>query len=139
MLAISQQGAGLLQGEGRTATTGFDRQVHTTGDGLHAPLLRAEVLEECGAASDKRRALFHSIMVEDAILDADKERIPRRDLPYFDEQPDDVGVIEGIMSSGGPFRVAFLDTNQFGPHAMIIMLFGFAFITGGILYLLGQM
>jgi hypothetical protein len=139
MLPFSQQWARLLQGEGRAATTGLDSQVNTTGDRLHAQCLAAAVLEECGAASDKRRALFHSIMVEDAILDADKERIPRRDLPYFDEQPDDVGVIEGIMSSGGPFKVAFLDTNQFGPHAMIIMLFGFAFITGGILYLLGQM
>ena len=64
------------------------------------------------------------------------ERIPRRDLPFFDEQPDDVGLIGGMTSSGGIFRVAFLDTNQFGPHAMIVMLFGFAAITGGILFLL---
>ena len=64
------------------------------------------------------------------------ERIPRRDLPYFDEQPDDVGLISGMTSSGGIFRVAFMDTNQFGPHAMIVMLFGFAAVTGGILFLL---
>ena len=64
------------------------------------------------------------------------ERIPRRDLPFFDEQSDDVGLIGGMTSSGGIFRVAFLDTNQFGPHAMIVMLFGFAAITGGILFLL---
>ncbi|MDP6889332.1 MAG: hypothetical protein QF454_04810 [Candidatus Thalassarchaeaceae archaeon] len=64
------------------------------------------------------------------------ERIPRRDLPYFDEQSEDVGLIGGMTSSGGIFRVAFLDTNQFGPHAMIVMLFGFAAITGGILFLL---
>ena len=80
-------------------------------------------------------------MAKDAILDSDSnldkvERIPRRDLPYFDEQEDDVGLISGMTSSGGIFRVAFLDTNQFGPHAMIVMLFGFAAITGGILYLL---
>ena len=66
------------------------------------------------------------------------ERIPRRDLPYFDEQPDEVGLISGMMNSGGIFRVAFLDTNQFGPHAMIVMLFGFAAITGGILFLLAS-
>ena len=41
-----------------------------------------------------------------------------------------------MTSSGGIFKVAFLDTNQFGPHAMIVMLFGFAAITGGILYVL---
>ena len=64
------------------------------------------------------------------------ERIPRRDLPYFDEQSEDVGLISGMTNSGGIFRVAFLDTNQFGPHAMIVMLFGFAAITGGILFLL---
>jgi hypothetical protein len=82
-----------------------------------------------------------TIMAKDAILDSDfnldnLERIPRRELPYFDEQDDDVGLIGGMTSSGGIFRVAFLDTNQFGPHAMIVMLFGFAAITGGILYVL---
>ncbi len=80
-------------------------------------------------------------MAKDAILDPEfnldnLERIPRRELPYFDEQDDDVGLIGGMTSSGGIFRVAFLDTNQFGPHAMIVMLFGFAAITGGILYAL---
>ena len=80
-------------------------------------------------------------MGEDAILDSDivpdnLERIPRRELPYFDEQDDDVGLISGMTSSGGIFKVAFHDTNQFGPHAMIVMLFGFAAITGGILYVL---
>ena len=82
-----------------------------------------------------------TIMAKDAILDSDfnldnLERIPRRELPYFDEQDDDVGLIGGMTSSGGIFRVAFLDTNQFGPHAMIVMLFGFSAITGGILYIL---
>ena len=82
-----------------------------------------------------------TIMAKDAILDSDfnldnLERIPRRELPYFDEQDDDVGLIGGMTSSGGIFRVAFLDTNQFGPHAMIVMVFGFAAITGGILYVL---
>ena len=77
-------------------------------------------------------------MAKDAILDGGNERIPRRPLPYLDEQDDDVGLIGGITNSGGIFRVAFLDTNQFGPHAMIIMLFGFAAITGGILFLLSM-
>ena len=81
-------------------------------------------------------------MAKDAILDSgdfnldNLERIPRRELPYFDEQPEDVGLIGGMTSSGGIFQVAFLDTNQFGPHAMIVMLFGFASITGGILFAL---
>jgi hypothetical protein len=81
------------------------------------------------------------IMAKDAVLDSDfnldnLDRIPRRELPFYDEQDDDVGLIAGMTSSGGIFRVAFLDTNQFGPHAMIVMLFGFAAITGGILFAL---
>ena len=84
-------------------------------------------------------------MAKDAILDSgdfnleNLERIPRRELPHFDEQPEDVGLISGMTSSGGIFRVAFLDTNQFGPHAMIVMLFGFASITGGILFALSML
>jgi hypothetical protein len=66
------------------------------------------------------------------------ERIPRRDLPYFDEQDENTGVISGILASGGPFRVAFLDTNQFGPHAMVLMLVGFATITGLCLFVLSK-
>lgn len=72
-------------------------------------------------------------MASDASADA-SGRIPRRPLPKFDEQPDDVGMLEGMTKSGGIFRVAFLDTNQFGPHAMIVMLFGFAAVVGAILY-----
>jgi len=64
------------------------------------------------------------------------ERIPRRPEPFFDEQDESVGLVRGMMSSGGIFQVAFLDTNQYGPHAMIVMLFGFAAVTGSILYLL---
>lgn len=78
-------------------------------------------------------------MAEDAILDAGVERIPRRPAPYFDEQDETVGLVPGLQASGGIFRVAFLDTNQFGPHAMIVMLFGFAAITGGILFLLSKL
>ena len=51
----------------------------------------------------------------------DGERIPRRTPPEFDELPEDVGVIEGIMS-GGFLNVAINDSNQYGPHAMIALL-----------------
>ena len=36
-------------------------------------------------------------MAKDAILDEGTERIPRRPLPYFDEQDDNVGLIGGII------------------------------------------
>jgi len=72
-------------------------------------------------------------MAKDTLLNSE-ERIPRRPLPEFDEQPDDVGMLKGMTKSGGIFRVAFLDTNQFGPHAMIVMLFGFATLVGAVLY-----
>ena len=78
-------------------------------------------------------------MAKDAILDVGNERIPRRPLPYFDEQGDDVGLIAGITSSGGIFRVAFLDTNQYGPHAMILLLIITATITGAALQLVGML
>tara|TARA_B100000214_G_scaffold187370_1_gene135188 strand:+ start:276 stop:527 length:252 start_codon:yes stop_codon:yes gene_type:complete len=74
---------------------------------------------------------------EEGGVDLDNlERIPRRPEPFFDEQDESVGLVRGMMSSGGIFQVAFLDTNQYGPHAMIVMLFGFAAVTGSILYLL---
>ncbi len=88
---------------------------------------------------DKRLTRCRVNMAKDAIIEESVDRIPRRPSPYFDEQPDDVGLIQGMTSSGGIFRVAFLDTNQFGPHAMIVMLFGFAAITGAILFLLGRL
>jgi hypothetical protein len=59
----------------------------------------------------------------------DGERIPRRTPPDFDEVPDDVGVIGGIMS-GGIINVAINDSNQYGPHAMIALLGVVATITG---------
>ncbi len=66
------------------------------------------------------------------------ERIPRRNPPYFDEQDDETSWISGVMNSGGPFAVAFNDTNQFGPHAMVLMLVGFATITGICLFILSK-
>lgn len=60
------------------------------------------------------------------------ERIPRRPLPEFEEV--DSNAISGIMS-GGILKVAMEDTNQFGPHAMIILLVILATVTGVILKL----
>jgi len=60
------------------------------------------------------------------------ERIPRRPSPEFEEV--DSNAISGIMS-GGILKVAMEDTNQFGPHAMIILLVILATVTGVILKL----
>ncbi|MCS5537741.1 MAG: hypothetical protein NZ770_06515 [Candidatus Poseidoniaceae archaeon] len=58
------------------------------------------------------------------------ERIPRRPLPEFEEV--DSSALAGIMS-GGLLKVAMEDTNQFGPHAMIILLVIMATVTGVLL------
>ena len=47
------------------------------------------------------------------------ERIQRRDAPYFEES--DSGMISSILEDGF-LNVALDDTNQYGPHAMIILL-----------------
>tara|TARA_B100001750_G_C14976007_1_gene335355 strand:- start:311 stop:529 length:219 start_codon:yes stop_codon:yes gene_type:complete len=60
------------------------------------------------------------------------ERIPRRPPPEFEEV--DSNAISGILSDG-IFKVAMEDTNQFGPHAMIILLVILATVTGVILKL----
>ena len=61
------------------------------------------------------------------------ERIPRRPLPEFEEVDD--GLIAGL-SSGGLLKAALDDVNQYGPHAMIILLVIMATITGVALKLL---
>ena len=48
-----------------------------------------------------------------------KERIPRRPLPAFEET--ESGIVEGITESGF-LKVALDDVNQYGPHAMIVLL-----------------
>lgn len=58
------------------------------------------------------------------------ERIPRRPLPEFEEV--DSSALAGIMSDG-LLKVAMEDTNQFGPHAMIILLVIMATLTGVLL------
>jgi len=58
----------------------------------------------------------------------DGERIPRRQLPQFDE-------IEGGMLTAvardGVLGTALEDKNQYGPHMMIVLLIVTATITGG--------
>jgi hypothetical protein len=58
----------------------------------------------------------------------DGERIPRRQLPQFDE-------IEGGMLAAvardGVLGTALEDKNQYGPHMMIVLLIVTATITGG--------
>lgn len=64
---------------------------------------------------------------------ASQERIPRRPLPDFEES--ESGVI-GAISEDGFLNVALNDSNQYGPHAMIILLGIVASITGIVLLLL---
>lgn len=62
-----------------------------------------------------------------------QERIPRRPLPDFEES--ESGVI-GAISEDGFLNVALNDSNQYGPHAMIILLGIVASVTGIVLLLL---
>jgi len=61
------------------------------------------------------------------------ERIPRRQPPEFEESED--GMMAAI-ADGGFLDVALNDTNQYGPHAMIMLLGVFATLTGLFLLLL---
>ena len=62
-----------------------------------------------------------------------QERIPRRPPPDFEES--ESGVI-GAISEDGFLNVALNDSNQYGPHAMIILLGIVASVTGIVLLLL---
>ena len=63
---------------------------------------------------------------------ASKERIPRRPLPEFTEV--EGGATAGIFAQGWKiWRVALDDENQYGPHAMILLLVVTAILTGGVL------
>tara|TARA_B100000029_G_scaffold84727_1_gene75398 strand:- start:10351 stop:10560 length:210 start_codon:yes stop_codon:yes gene_type:complete len=64
---------------------------------------------------------------------APTERIPRRDAPNFEES--EAGMM-GAISEDGFIDVALNDSNQYGPHAMIMLLGIFASITGIVLLLL---
>tara|TARA_B100001564_G_C20528013_1_gene618341 strand:+ start:193 stop:480 length:288 start_codon:yes stop_codon:yes gene_type:complete len=68
------------------------------------------------------------------------ERIPRKPLPKFEEV--EVGLAKGIFAKGLiPWKVALDDENQYGPHAMVVLLLMMATVTGFTLglmwYLLG--
>ncbi|MBD51505.1 MAG: hypothetical protein CMB08_06320 [Euryarchaeota archaeon] len=60
------------------------------------------------------------------------ERIKKRPLPEFNDT--DSGIFEGILEDGF-LNVALNDSNQYGPHAMIILLGVVASVTGLILLL----
>ncbi|MBJ62700.1 MAG: hypothetical protein ACPGSV_02200 [Candidatus Poseidoniaceae archaeon] len=57
------------------------------------------------------------------------ERIPRRPLPEFSE----AGGLGAGIRRDGLLKTALEDTNEYGPHSMIVLLMIVATITGGIL------
>ena len=57
------------------------------------------------------------------------ERIPRRPLPEFSE----AGGLSAGIKRDGLMNTALEDTNEYGPHSMIVLLMIVATITGGIL------
>ena len=61
------------------------------------------------------------------------ERIPRRPPPEFEESEGDM--MSGICE-GGFLDVALNDVNQYGPHAIVMLLGIFASLTGLVLLLL---
>ena len=64
---------------------------------------------------------------------ASKKRIPRRPPPDFEES--EAGLM-GAISEDGFLNVALNDSNQYGPHSMIMLLGIFASITRIVLLLL---
>ena len=54
------------------------------------------------------------------------ERIPRRPPPDFKES--EASMIGGVLEDGF-LSVALDDANQYGPHAMIMLLFAVASVT----------
>ena len=63
------------------------------------------------------------------------ERVPRRPLPKYNEI--DEGLAKGIFFHGWKvWKVALDDENQYGPHAMIVLLLMMSTITGVILGLM---
>ena len=64
----------------------------------------------------------------ETIVKQDKtpERIPRRPPPDFNHS--ESSIIQGVMEEGF-LNVALDDANQYGPHAMIMLLLGVASVT----------
>ncbi|MBF92734.1 MAG: hypothetical protein CMB78_03055 [Euryarchaeota archaeon] len=59
-------------------------------------------------------------------MSVSSEKIPRRELPEFNESQE--SLVGGVIEDGF-LRVALDDANQYGPHAMIILLFAVATFT----------
>ena len=59
-------------------------------------------------------------------IDDSAERIPRRPPPEFNHS--ESSIISGVLEEGF-LNVALDDVNQYGPHAMIMLLFAVASIT----------
>ena len=57
------------------------------------------------------------------------ERIPRRPLPEFSE----AGGLGAGIRRDGLMKTALEDSNEYGPHSMILLLMIVATVTGGIL------
>ena len=57
------------------------------------------------------------------------ERIPRRPLPEFSE----AGTFAAVLKRDGLVKTALEDSNEYGPHSMILLLMIVATVTGGIL------
>ena len=57
------------------------------------------------------------------------ERIPRRALPEFEE----AGGMASALKRDGLMKTALEDSNEYGPHSMILLLMVVATVTGGIL------
>ena len=64
------------------------------------------------------------------VVTQQKERIPRRTPPDFEES--EKGMM-GAISDAGFLDVALNDANQYGPHAMVMLLGVFASLTGLVL------
>ena len=60
------------------------------------------------------------------------DRIPRRQAPEFRDS--DEGMISSILDDGF-LRVALDDANQYGPHAMILLLGIVSIMTGLVLFI----
>ena len=68
----------------------------------------------------------------------DGERIPRRPPPTFEEFEGEPAA--GILAQGWRiWKVALDDSNQYGPHAMVVLLILMASITGIVLRLMWYM
>ncbi|MBJ99977.1 MAG: hypothetical protein CMB48_03205 [Euryarchaeota archaeon] len=63
------------------------------------------------------------------------ERIQRKPLPKFEEV--EGGLFKGVFAQGWKvWKVALDDENQYGPHAMVVLLIFMATVTGASLGLM---